>query len=280
MVVTSRPATCTTGVKQETTRGPPTCTVHAPQWPWSQPFFAPVRSNRSRSTSRRDSRGPTRISTARVLTRKETSIESMASPQKAWELTGRGQLLDQRPMLRRSGRPVLQGDDRRPGGAVTQVASRAECGTGGILADGTEGGLGRSLGLAMRQAASAGELFGWSSAGRPGTGPAGRAGAAGRSARLPPTMASAARSVRANERGADACFAPFQAVRSACLACCAGDLRDDGFITCLKPLGRFSVLGGRVKRVRRPGVPDSLRACLLRMAQPSRLVRLAGLAWG
>ena len=40
-------------VRQELTRRPSTSTVQAPHWPWSQPFFVPVRSRCSRSASSR-----------------------------------------------------------------------------------------------------------------------------------------------------------------------------------------------------------------------------------
>lgn len=65
---TCLPAQRTASVRQLRTRRPSTCTVQAPQAPWSQPFFVPVRSSRSRSTSSRLSRG----STSRVYSRSLT----------------------------------------------------------------------------------------------------------------------------------------------------------------------------------------------------------------
>jgi hypothetical protein len=50
-VVTSRPATRATGVRQAQTGSPPTSTVQAPQSPASQPTLVPVRPSVSRSTS-------------------------------------------------------------------------------------------------------------------------------------------------------------------------------------------------------------------------------------
>src|SRR6202050_1982769 len=44
-------------VRQEFTRRPFMCTVHAPHWPWSQPFFVPGSWRFSRSASRRVTRG-------------------------------------------------------------------------------------------------------------------------------------------------------------------------------------------------------------------------------
>jgi hypothetical protein len=40
-------------VKQDKTRAPSTCTVHAPHAPWSQPFLVPMSPNRSRKASSR-----------------------------------------------------------------------------------------------------------------------------------------------------------------------------------------------------------------------------------
>jgi len=40
-------------VKQDKTRAPLTCTVQAPQAPWSHPFFVPINPNRSRKASNR-----------------------------------------------------------------------------------------------------------------------------------------------------------------------------------------------------------------------------------
>src|ERR1700730_7046634 len=51
MVVTLAPSFITANVKQELTRRPSTKTVQAPHWPWSQPFFVPVRLRRSRKAS-------------------------------------------------------------------------------------------------------------------------------------------------------------------------------------------------------------------------------------
>ena len=45
------PATATASVRHDNTRRPSSRTVQAPHWPWSQPFFAPVRPTCSRSAS-------------------------------------------------------------------------------------------------------------------------------------------------------------------------------------------------------------------------------------
>src|SRR5262249_11659168 len=51
IVVTLAPSCMTASARQELIRRPFTSTVHAPHWPWSQPFLVPVRSRRSRSAS-------------------------------------------------------------------------------------------------------------------------------------------------------------------------------------------------------------------------------------
>src|SRR5262245_17018319 len=59
MVVTVAPSFMIASVKQELMRLPSTKTVHAPHWPWSQPFFVPVRSSCSRRASSRVVQGAT-----------------------------------------------------------------------------------------------------------------------------------------------------------------------------------------------------------------------------
>jgi hypothetical protein len=56
IVVTDAPSYATASARQPLTRRPSTSTVQAPHCPWSHPFFAPVRSRRSRSRSRSDVR--------------------------------------------------------------------------------------------------------------------------------------------------------------------------------------------------------------------------------
>ena len=51
MVVMLSPSCITASVRQELIRRPSTITVHAPHWPWSQPFLVPVRCRCSRSAS-------------------------------------------------------------------------------------------------------------------------------------------------------------------------------------------------------------------------------------
>ena len=43
IVVISSPSCISARLRQEFTRRPLTWTVQAPHWPWSQPFFVPVR---------------------------------------------------------------------------------------------------------------------------------------------------------------------------------------------------------------------------------------------
>ena len=62
IVVISSPSCRRRSVRQEFTRRPLTCTVQAPHWPWSQPFFVPV----SATVSRRQSRSVVRGSMRRV----------------------------------------------------------------------------------------------------------------------------------------------------------------------------------------------------------------------
>src|SRR6266853_4582186 len=60
MVVISPPSCIKARLRQEFTRLPFTCTVHAPHCPWSQPFFVPVRATVSRRQSSSVVRGSTR----------------------------------------------------------------------------------------------------------------------------------------------------------------------------------------------------------------------------
>src|ERR1700684_2471193 len=57
MVRTSAPSWLIASARQELTRRPSTMTVQAPHWPRSQPFLVPVNSRRSRSRSKRVTRG-------------------------------------------------------------------------------------------------------------------------------------------------------------------------------------------------------------------------------
>ena len=59
IVVTSAPSFMTASVRQELMRLPSTSTVQAPHWPWSQPFFVPVRPRCSRRASSRVVHGAT-----------------------------------------------------------------------------------------------------------------------------------------------------------------------------------------------------------------------------
>src|SRR3977135_2378340 len=58
----------TASVRHELMRTPFTITVHAPHWPWSQPFFVPVRPRYSRRASRSVVHGATSISLGAPLT--------------------------------------------------------------------------------------------------------------------------------------------------------------------------------------------------------------------
>src|ERR1700722_17445435 len=60
IVVISSPSCIRAKLRHEFTRLPFTCAVHAPHWPWSQPFFVPVRATVSRRQSRSVVRGSTR----------------------------------------------------------------------------------------------------------------------------------------------------------------------------------------------------------------------------
>src|SRR5579859_3936923 len=60
IVVTARPSHATASVRHASTRLPSTHTVHAPQVPWSQPFFDPVSPRCSRKASSRLTRGSMR----------------------------------------------------------------------------------------------------------------------------------------------------------------------------------------------------------------------------
>src|SRR5438046_10581850 len=68
MVVTSSPSCITASDRQELILTPPTRTVQAPHWPWSQPFFEPVSFRCSRSASRRVVRGSRSSALASPLT--------------------------------------------------------------------------------------------------------------------------------------------------------------------------------------------------------------------
>src|SRR5262249_28483831 len=57
MVVISCPSCMRARLRHESTRLPFTCTVHAPHWPWSQPFFVPVSTTVSRMQSSNVVRG-------------------------------------------------------------------------------------------------------------------------------------------------------------------------------------------------------------------------------
>src|SRR5216684_6855227 len=59
IVVISSPSCIRARLRQELTRRPFTCTVHAPHCPWSQPFLVPVRPTVSRRQSSRVVRGST-----------------------------------------------------------------------------------------------------------------------------------------------------------------------------------------------------------------------------
>ena len=62
MVVTARPSTSDTGVMQERTGLPSTCTVQAPQAATPQPNFVPVSLRCSRSTQSSGVSAPTATS--------------------------------------------------------------------------------------------------------------------------------------------------------------------------------------------------------------------------
>src|SRR4051794_40314780 len=79
MVVISSPSCIAAKQRQEFTRRPLMCTVHAPHWPWSHPFFEPVRCRCSRRQSRRVVRGSIRKSYFLPLTASVTGIASFAS---------------------------------------------------------------------------------------------------------------------------------------------------------------------------------------------------------
>src|ERR1041385_5385455 len=76
MVVTLAPSFMTASVRQELIRRPSTSTVHAPHWPWSQPFLVPVRSRWSRSASSSVVHGATSSLTGLRLTLSDTGILS------------------------------------------------------------------------------------------------------------------------------------------------------------------------------------------------------------
>src|SRR3989304_9040131 len=68
MVLTSFPATVSTGVTQERVAAPSMCTVQAPHWEPPQPYFVPVRPRLSRRTQRRGVEGSTSTSCRLPLT--------------------------------------------------------------------------------------------------------------------------------------------------------------------------------------------------------------------
>src|ERR1700751_3349635 len=74
MVVIASPSCITARVRQELTRRPLMWTVHAPHWPWSQPFLVPVRSRCSRSASSRVVQGAMSSDRAWPLMFMETEI--------------------------------------------------------------------------------------------------------------------------------------------------------------------------------------------------------------
>src|SRR6516225_5570502 len=79
-VVMCAPSYMTANVRHELTRRPSISTVQAPHWPWSQPFFVPVRSRCSRNTSSSVVRGSS-VSAWRVpFTVRFTGTEKAAVP--------------------------------------------------------------------------------------------------------------------------------------------------------------------------------------------------------
>src|SRR5207248_1072463 len=76
IVVTALPSQRAASVRQERTRAPSTCTVHAPQEPRSQPFFVPLRRNSSRSASSNVVRGSMLSGWRRPFTSSVTSAIS------------------------------------------------------------------------------------------------------------------------------------------------------------------------------------------------------------
>src|SRR5207237_1668582 len=79
MVVISSSSCIAAKQRQELTRRPLMCTVHAPHWPWSHPFLDPVRCRCSRRQSRRVVRGSIRKSYFLPFTRSETGTASFDS---------------------------------------------------------------------------------------------------------------------------------------------------------------------------------------------------------
>lgn len=78
MVVIFFPATWETGVEQERTAAPSTCTVQAPHNPAPQPNFVPVRFKESRKTQSSGVSGETLTLRSLPFTRREMS--AMLSP--------------------------------------------------------------------------------------------------------------------------------------------------------------------------------------------------------
>ena len=70
------PSFMTAKVRQELTRRPLTSTVQAPHWPWSQPFFVPVRSRWSRSVSSSVVHGASASTLSTPLTISRTGVFS------------------------------------------------------------------------------------------------------------------------------------------------------------------------------------------------------------
>src|SRR4051794_38855425 len=85
-VVTSEPSQATASARHAFTRRPSSSTVHAPHWPWSQPFLAPMRSSCSRSRSRSDVRVSTVTARRSPLTPKVMAASNMS--QRPTPITG------------------------------------------------------------------------------------------------------------------------------------------------------------------------------------------------
>src|SRR5882724_7383189 len=79
IVVISSPSCIAAKQRHEFTRRSLMCTVHAPHWPWSHPFFDPVRCKCSRRQSRSVVRGSIRKSYFFPFTRRATGIAPSGS---------------------------------------------------------------------------------------------------------------------------------------------------------------------------------------------------------
>src|SRR5947208_2754001 len=79
IVVISPPCCIRARVNHKLMRRPLMCTVHAPHWPWSHPFFEPVRCKCSRRQSRSVVRGSIRKSYFFPFTRRVTGIAPSSS---------------------------------------------------------------------------------------------------------------------------------------------------------------------------------------------------------